>query len=119
MTTSKLTDAQLEKLRNLLLTKQRQLLAKVDHDRAAVLDDKDAFPDPMDAGTHETDESDLLLVDENEQAILEAIEHALAKFDIGSYGLSEESGDPIPYARLEAIPWARYTVAEEEELEKG
>ena len=53
------------------------------------------------------------------RAAIEEIDHALAKFEIGSYGLSEESGEPIPYARLEAIPWARYTVAEEEELEKG
>ena len=26
----------------------------------------------------------------------------------GLYGFSEVSGDPIPYARLHAIPWARH-----------
>ncbi len=27
---------------------------------------------------------------------------------IGLYGISEISGDPIPYPRLHAIPWARH-----------
>jgi RNA polymerase-binding transcription factor DksA len=38
------------------------------------------------------------------------IDHALAKFDLGTYGICETSGDPIPAERLEAIPWARQRV---------
>ena len=34
----------------------------------------------------------------------------------GAYGLSIESGEPIPAERLEAIPWAERTAAEEERL---
>lgn len=47
------------------------------------------------------------------------IERALAKIDEGSYGLSDESGDPIPKARLEATPEAVLTVQEEEAREHG
>jgi RNA polymerase-binding transcription factor DksA len=31
--------------------------------------------------------------------------------------VSELSGEPIDFARLEAVPWARYTAAEQEDLE--
>ena len=39
---------------------------------------------------------------------LEDVEHALAKFDDGSYGRCENCGEPIPEVRLEAKPAARY-----------
>lgn len=47
------------------------------------------------------------------------IERALQKIDEGSYGQSDESGDPIPKARLEASPEAVLTVQEEEARERG
>jgi DnaK suppressor protein len=47
------------------------------------------------------------------------IERALQKIDEGSYGLSDESGDPIPKARLDASPEAVLTVQEEEARERG
>jgi RNA polymerase-binding transcription factor DksA len=37
----------------------------------------------------------------------------------GDYGLSVESGEPIPDDRLEVVPTAERTVAEEESLEHG
>ena len=49
---------------------------------------------------------------------LRSIERALAKIDEGTYGLSDLSGDPIPRARLEAIPEAVLTIQEEEAREK-
>jgi DnaK suppressor protein len=45
---------------------------------------------------------------------LAAVERAEARLADGTYGLSVESGDPIPDARLEALPTAERTVAEEE-----
>lgn len=50
---------------------------------------------------------------------LEEVRRALEKIDDGTYGQSEQSGDPIPRARLEAAPSALYTVAEEEVRERG
>ncbi len=45
---------------------------------------------------------------------LGAVERAEARLAGGTYGLSVESGEPIPDARLEAVPTAERTVAEEE-----
>src|SRR3954470_12421348 len=50
---------------------------------------------------------------------LAAVERAEARLAEGKYGLSVESGDPIPDGRLEALPTAERTVAEEERLGGG
>ena len=44
---------------------------------------------------------------------LEAIARAEARLDDGTYGISVESGEPIPDARLQAIPWAERTAEEQ------
>jgi DnaK suppressor protein len=50
---------------------------------------------------------------------LEAVERAEERLAAGTYGLSVDSGDPIPDARLEALPTAERTVAEEERRGRG
>lgn len=54
-------------------------------------------------------ERDLALSAQARHAV-EEIDHALAKFADGTYGICEISGEPIPEARLDAIPWARERV---------
>ena len=44
---------------------------------------------------------------------LAAVERAEARLAAGTYGLSVESGEPIPDERLEALPTAERTVDEE------
>ena len=58
-------------------------------------------------------------IDAAEGQHLHAIARALAKIDEGTYGLSDLSGDPIPKARLEAMPEALFTIKEEETREKN
>ena len=48
---------------------------------------------------------------------LERVDRALKKIEEGTYGLSDQSGEPIPRARLEALPDALYTLSEEQVLE--
>ena len=45
---------------------------------------------------------------------LEHVERALQKIEEGTYGLSDDSGEPIPRGRLEAVPEAIRTVEEQE-----
>jgi DnaK suppressor protein len=47
------------------------------------------------------------------RAQLEAVERAEARLAAGTYGLSVESGRPIPDERLEAFPTAELTAEEE------
>jgi DnaK suppressor protein len=41
------------------------------------------------------------------------VERAERRLEEGTFGRSVESGKPIPYARLEAIPWAERTAEEQ------
>ncbi len=50
---------------------------------------------------------------------LEALERAESRLAEGTYGLSVESGEPIPDERLEAFPLAERTVEEERRFEHG
>jgi DnaK suppressor protein len=47
------------------------------------------------------------------QEQLAALERAEARLAAGTYGLSVESGEPIPDERLEAVPTAELTADEE------
>jgi DnaK suppressor protein len=48
---------------------------------------------------------------------LQRVNRALKKIEEGTYGLSDDSGKPIPRERLEALPDALYTLSEERSLE--
>jgi DnaK suppressor protein len=48
---------------------------------------------------------------------LTAIERAERRLEEGTYGLSVESGEPIPDGRLEAVPWADRTAQEQSRLD--
>ena len=50
---------------------------------------------------------------------LASIERAEQRLADGTYGLSVESGAPIPDARLEAVPWVERTVEEQSRYEQG
>lgn len=54
---------------------------------------------------------------ENTRVQLAEVEHALAKFALGTYGQCEFCGNPIPLARLRAFPEARYDVQHQAEIE--
>ncbi|AQH00724.1 conjugal transfer protein TraR [Burkholderia sp. KK1] len=60
--------------------------------------------------------SNQALRDANDQRIKD-IQRALQKIDEGTYGFSDASGAPIPKARLEVMPEAIFTVAEQEKRE--
>jgi RNA polymerase-binding transcription factor len=69
------------------------------------LDDEELYQDEYDTGRRQDLQRDLA-----------AVERAEARLAEGTYGLSVESGEPIPDGRLEALPTAERTVEEEERL---
>ncbi len=53
----------------------------------------------------------------NNQALLQEVNDALKRIEDGTYGRCVVCGEPIPAARLEAMPWAARDVKDEEQLE--
>ena len=72
-----------------------------------------------DSGTDNFDrDSALSLLSYDQDAVYE-IEEALKRIERKTYGTCEISGKVIPKGRLNAIPWARYTVDSQAQLEKN
>jgi RNA polymerase-binding transcription factor DksA len=71
-----------------------------------------------DAGSDAYDRDFALSLLSQEQDALYEIEEALKRIESGSYGVCEMSGKPIAHARLEALPFARYTVECQSQIEK-
>lgn len=83
------------------------------------LDTETAYGDDADEAPEQTaiesqPDFDVTADAEAEQHI-ESIQRALEKIEEGTYGLSDDSGEPIPRGRLESLPEARYTLAEEQQ----
>lgn len=71
-----------------------------------------------DAGTDAMEREISFDIASKEGRLLREIDDALRRVYNGTYGVCEASGKPIARARLEALPWARYTVEEQEKIEK-
>ena len=72
-----------------------------------------------DSGTDNCDRDFALSLLSSDQDAIYEIEEALKRIERGSYGVCEDTGEKIPKARLDAIPWTRFTVEAQARLEKG
>ena len=87
---------------------ERDRETQADQDEPGDLGSENLYQSEFDAGRAE---------DLAEQ--LAALERAEARLEAGTYGVSVESGEPIPDDRLEAFPTAERTVAEQDRHERG
>lgn len=54
-----------------------------------------------------------------DERLLEEIEDALERLEEGTFGICVDTGEEIPYERLEAIPYAKRTASAQEKFDKG
>jgi DnaK suppressor protein len=59
-----------------------------------------------------------LALQQNLKDLLAKVEHALRKFDAGTYGVCEGCGEAMDPARLEALPWAALCVRCKQKVQK-
>jgi DnaK suppressor protein len=71
-----------------------------------------------DSGTDNFDRDFALSLLSSDQDAVYEIEEALRRIEKKTYGVCELTGKPIPKARLEAIPWTRFTVEAQAQLER-
>lgn len=123
----KLSAEMIEELQERLLALRAQLsrdVASVENEMLGRTQ-KDATGDLSGYGIHLADaatdnyEKELALrIAGNEQEVLYDIEDALARIEEGKYGYSELSGKFIGLNRLRAVPYARFTLEEAEQMER-
>lgn len=113
-----LTPGILDELRARLEESRKQLTAEVARRRGAegVGDRPETDPNTEPRGDMADQSVDIQAWATNRQEDLDMtarlgdIEHALEKFALGTYGMCEGCGRPIPVARLRIIPEARFDV---------
>ena len=71
-----------------------------------------------DSGTDNFDRDFALSLLSSDQDAVYEIEEALKRIEKDAYGVCELTGKSIPRARLDAIPWTRFTVEAQAQLER-
>ncbi len=120
-----LMSRELEHFRELLLDKRRELVGDMSHMerealRSASGTNLSNLPMHMaDMGTDNYEQEFKLGLVEKERHLLREINQALAKIQDGTYGMCEGTAKPINKVRLEAQPWARYSIDHARQMERG
>jgi DnaK suppressor protein len=73
--------------------------------------------DSVDQASQSIEKELLFELSDNERTTLDMIEAAIRKIDNGTYGLCEATQRPIGRLRLEAIPYCRYSIEYQNQLE--
>lgn len=115
---------ELEHFRDLLLAKRRELVGDMTAMEREALrtsggTNLSTLPIHMaDMGTDNYEQEFTLGLVEKDRNLLKEINSGLAKIMNGTYGLCEGTGKPITSARLEAAPWARFSIEWARQLER-
>lgn len=124
----KLTATDISRFQEILLAKRRELIGDVNemHDealknaRSEAAGDLSSMPIHMaDIGSDVYQQEIALGLMDGERKLLKKIDEALDRISQGIYGTCQGTGKPITKARLEAKPWARYSVQHATMIEKG
>jgi DnaK suppressor protein len=111
--------AEWQKFYNCLLELREQLLRQMNGLAKESAQEMAGYSLHMaDSGTDNFDRDFALSLLSSDQDAIYEIEEALKRIEKGTYGVCELTGKPIPKSRLEAIPWTRFTVQAQAQLER-
>lgn len=103
-------EAKLEQERQAIITRTRARSSEA-------LSERLQLPDEADQASAQEAQAFELKLANKDRKLLNLIEHAIDKMRRGEYGLCEGTDDPIELRRLQARPWARFSIAHKEQLE--
>jgi RNA polymerase-binding protein DksA len=115
----KLTAKEIREFKDILLTLRERVSGEFSTLSRDNLEANQRDPSLSDQGTDTFDREMELNMMGSEQEVLFEIDAALRRIEKGTYGICELTGQPINIERLKALPYVRYTVRAQSELEKG
>jgi len=107
-----------EQLNRLLILRER-ISGEISSISRDALESDTRDPSLSDQGTDTFDREFALSQLSSEQDVLFEIDEAIRRIENGTYGICELTGKPINIERLRALPYVRYSVEAQAELEKG
>lgn len=109
-----LTPAKIKSIRAELVSMRDDILRTVRKQGISDVDNGDS----VDQASQSIEKELMFELSDNERTTLDMVEAAIRKIDNGTYGLCEATQKPITRARLEAIPYARYSIAYQNQIEQ-
>ena len=109
-------EKKLEKYKQMLLEERASLLQDLAHGREYFVYNEQG--DIVDVAETQISNTLLNTLSDLDQDKLKDIDFALEKIEKGKYGLCEGSGKKIPEARLNHIPWTRYSIEYAQQMER-
>ena len=109
-----LTPAKLKEIRTDLVSMRDDILKNVRKQQVAEGVDNG---DSVDQASQSIEKELSFELSDNERTTLDMVEAAIRKIDNGAYGLCEATQRPIGRLRLEAIPYCRYSIEYQNQLE--
>ena len=121
---TKLNKKDLDHYRSLLLLKRAELVGDLNAMEAQALKSNGGQASHMpihmaDVGSDNFDQDFILGMAENERQRLREIDAALKRIEDKTYGVCQMTEKVIPKTRLNAKPWARYTIEAALQIERG
>ncbi|HEY4719555.1 MAG TPA: TraR/DksA family transcriptional regulator [Candidatus Methylomirabilis sp.] len=110
--------SKLKELENRLLEKRKGLLSGVRSRSTTQLETDSGTLDLADQAANAYTKEFLLSLGDAERRLLRQVDAALEKIRAGKYGTCEKCGGEIAIKRLEALPFAEYCIACQEEEER-
>lgn len=108
---STLSKELIEKCRKKLIEAKSDILNRVRESRNDLYNNEDSKGgDEGDQTSRALQESEFLSMHERLRKNLLEIEHALGRIEAGTFGVCEETEEPIEADRLLAIPWTRLSI---------
>lgn len=116
-----------EYFRELIMNKRKEILRELTYLRESSMEtttdqysgDNSTYSYHMaDQGTDAQEREKAFLFASREGKMLRLLDAALERIDNGTYGYCQDSGEPIEFRRLEAIPHARLSIASKKRLEE-
>ena len=100
-----------------LLKMREEIVQRLEHAKEISQSERE-IGDEGDAATEAINKETSLAFENRDLHILKEIDYALDKMRKGIYGICESCGDDIPIERLKVLPFARYCLECQEELER-
>lgn len=111
---------QILNFKNSLLAERENLAGQVNNNqRQTFAFDQDDTQDPVDMAVNDREQTIMLSISETERTLLDQIDEALQRIELGSYGECQNCGQEISPARLKAVSYATYCLSCQEKVEQG
>jgi DnaK suppressor protein len=117
---SGLNQSQLKELRKKLEDKRASLDSEIKEIEIELTDDdsEQSAPDEVDRSSFEEQVQRSQIVLDQKKTLRFEVNEAIKRLDDGTYGVCEETEEPIGFKRLAAQPWTRLSLDAQQEFEQ-